>query len=211
MRTLVIGADRLGRTLARELLQAGDDVRILDASGERLARLPAELEGRSLHGSPLERETLFGALGGCDALAAVTRDDALNIVVALAARRELAVPLVVAVVGNPARAEALQGLGAQIVCPTTRTAREVQRTLERSEIESELDLGSDAAVFRAELPVRLAGRSLAELARPGVIVPLALERDGRILLAAPELRAEAGDILYAAASARDVVTELVRP
>jgi trk system potassium uptake protein TrkA len=211
MRALIVGAERLGRTLAHDLLAAGHDVRVLDASAERLRRLPATLDGRTLHGSPLQRETLAGALAGCDALAATSNDDALNLIVALAARRELGVPTALAVIGNPARASALAGLGVHVLCPTSRTARELHNTLVRSGVESELDLGGDVGVYRAELPGRLAGRTLAELHAPGELIPLAIEREGRTLLADPELVVQEGDVVHAAAAHRDLVTDLNRP
>ena len=211
MRALIVGADRLGRTLAHDLLAAGHDVRVLDASAERLHRLPAGLDGRTLLGSPLHRETLAGALAGCDALAVISSDDAQNLVVALAARRDLRVPIAVAVVGNAARAQALTGLGVHVVCPTARTAREVHNTLVRSGVESELDLSGDVAVYRAELPGRLTGRTLAELERPGELIPVALERSGRTLLADPQLRVQDGDVVHVAAAHRDLVTDLNRP
>ena len=118
-----------------------------------------------------DRETLAGALAGCDALAAVSPDDALNAVVALAARRELRVPLAIAVIGNPARAEALAGLGVHVVCPTARTARELHQTLVRSGVDSELLARTgEAGVYRADLPARLTGRALGELERPGELI-----------------------------------------
>jgi trk system potassium uptake protein len=211
VRALIVGAERLGRALAHDLLRAGHDVRVLDASEKRLARLPSALEGRTIHGSPLERDTLAGAVAGCDGLAAVSGDDALNAVVALAARRELNVPVAVAVVGNPARAEALAGFGAHVCCPTARTAHEVQLTLVRSGVESELDLGGEAGIYRAELPARLSGRTLSELQRPAELVAVALERDGHVLLAGPDLVLREGDVLHVAASHRSLVTDLTHP
>jgi trk system potassium uptake protein len=211
MRTLVAGAGRLGRTLAADLLRAGHDVRVLDARSTRLGRLPGVLEGRTIHGSALERDVLKGAVAGCDALAAVTGDDALNAIVGLAARRELRVPVAVAVIGNPARAEALAGLGIGVVCPTARTAHEIQLTLVRSGVESELELAGETAVYRAELPARLVGRAVAELERHGELVPVAVERDGRVLLASPDLQLREADVLHLAATHRDLVSDLVRP
>ena len=211
MRVLIVGAGRLGRTLAGNLLHGGHDVRILDACATRVARLPAALEGRAIHGSPLDRAVLEGALAGCDALAAVTDDDALNAVVGLAARRELHVPIAVVVIANPARAEALAGSEVRVVCPTARTAHELQLTLIRSGIESELELVGETAVYRAELPARLEGRSLAELERRGELVPVAVERAGRVLLATPDLELHAGDVLHVAATHRDLVSDLTRP
>jgi trk system potassium uptake protein len=211
MRFLVVGAGRLGRALAHDLLQGGHDVRVLDDTQERLGRLPADLGERAIHGSALEHVTLSAALAGCDGIATATRDDAFNAIVALAARSQMDVPVAVAVVGSPARAEALAGLGAQIVCPTLRTARELAMTLVRSDVESELQLGSGAGVYRAELPARLGGRKLAELERSGELVPVALERGGQVLLAGPGLAVEPGDILHAAAANRAVISDLSHP
>jgi trk system potassium uptake protein TrkA len=211
MRYLIVGAGRLGRTLAHDLLQAGHDVRVLDEAEDRLARLPATLRERAVAGSALERETLAAALEDCDGLATATRDDAFNVVLALAARHELGVPVAVAVVASPARAEALTGLGVQIVCPTVRTARELTMSLVRSDVESELQLGSGAGLYRAELPPRLDGRRLAELERAGELVPVALERGGRVLLAGPGLAVERGDILHVAAANRALISDLSHP
>jgi trk system potassium uptake protein TrkA len=211
MRFLIVGAGRLGRALAHDLLQAGYDIRILDEDDERLARLPDRIRDHAVPGSALERDALAAALSGCDGIATATRDDALNAVVALAARHELGIPLAVAVIGSPARAEALAGLGAQIVCPTVRTARQVTMALVRSDVESELQLGSGAGLYRAELPPRLRGRTLAELQRGGELVPVALERGGRLLLAGPGLAIEPGDILHAAAANRTLISDLSHP
>lgn len=211
MRVLIVGARRPGAQLAGDLLHDGHDVRILDADETLLERLPHALQGRALHGSPLERETLAGALAGCDALAVTTGDDALNAVVALAARRELHVPLAVALVVDPARAEGLSGLGAHVLCPTTRTVGELRRMLERSGIDSELRLGADAGVYRCDVPARLEGRALRELERPGRLLVVAVERGGRVLLAVPELVLCAGDVLHVAATDHDDVLDLTGP
>lgn len=211
MRILIVGAGRLGRVLAADLLHARHDVRVLDERVDELRRLPHDFDGRTAQGSPLDRAVLAGASDGCDAIACVSEDDNLNAVVALAARRELRVPLTLAVVANPRRAEALAGLGAQVVCPTTRTAHQLHMALVRSSIESELDLGGGAGVYRVEPPARLLGRALSELARGHELLPVAIERGSRVLLAAPDLMIEQGDVLHLAASHRDLLSELVRP
>ncbi len=211
MRVLIVGAQRLGRVLASDLVAGDHDVRILESSQERVAWLPEALSGRALHGSPLDRETLAGALAGCDALVALSPDDPLNAVVALAARHELHVPLAIAVIGSPARAEALAGLGVRVICPTTRTARELNQTLVRSGVESELLMDGEAGVYRADLPARLSGRTLGELERAGELIAIAVERDGRVLMAVPGLAVIEGDVLHIAAAHRHDVVDLVRP
>lgn len=211
MRGLIVGAGRLGRTLAEDLLRAGHDVRLLDGADPRATRLPAALEGCTIHGSPLQRDVLAGAVAGCDGLAAVTDDDAVNAVVALAARRELRVPMAIAVIGNRARAEALAGSGVRVVCPTARMAHELQLMLVGTGVESELELAGQTALYRFDVPARLGGRRLAELERRGELVPVAVERDGGVLLATPDLELSHGDVLHVAASHHDLVTDLTHP
>lgn len=211
MRILIVGADRLGRMLATDLLHSGHDVRVLDPRPELLRRLSHDFEGRTVHGYPLERSTLSGAVDGCDAIGCVSEDDNVNAVVALAARRELHVPLALAVVANPRRAEALTGLGAHMVCPTTRTAHALHLALVRSGVEAEIVLGGDLAVYRVEIPPRLAGRALAELGPQDDLLAVAVERRSQMLLAAPELVLQDGDVLHVAATRRDRVSELTRP
>lgn len=211
MRTLIVGAGRLGRRLAGDLLHDGHDVRILDPDRDVLAVLPEPLGSRVVHGSPLDRDALADALAGCDGLVAVGDDDPLNAVVALAARRELHVPLAAAVVGDPACAQALSGLGAHILCPTTHSARELHLTLVRSGIESEVLLGGDAGIYRADVPPRLSGRSVRELERHGELLVVAVERHGRVLLAVPELTVADGDVVHVAAVHREHISDLVGP
>lgn len=211
MRILIVGAERLGRVLATDLLHAGHDVRVLDGRGRLLVRLPHGFEGRTIQGDPLEQTVVAGAADGCDAIACVSEDDNLNAVVALAARRELRVPLALAVVANPHRAEALTGLGAQVFCPTTRTASELQLALIRSTVEAELMLGSRGGIYRVDVAPRLAGWTLSALGRPGQLVPVAVERRAEVLLAAPELVLEEGDTLHVAAIHHDLAAELARP
>jgi len=195
MRILIVGAERLGQLLATNLLHAGHDVQVLDP----------------VRADPLDRDTLIRAAEGCDALACVSDDDNLNAIVALAARRDLRLPLAVAAVANPRRADALTGLGAHIFCPTTRNAHALHLALIRSGVENELTLGSGVGVYRVELPPRLAGRSLSELERRGEVVAVAVERRSEVILAAPDLVLEKGDAVHLAASHRDLVSELTRP
>ena len=211
MRVVIVGAERLGRVLALDLLQAGHDVRLIEQRRELLEALPPGFEGRAIHGSPLRRATLADAVAGCDGLAAVSSDDCLNAVVALAAHQEFHVPSSIAVIGNARRAEALSGRGAYVICPTTRTARDVRLALDRSGVETEFLLGDDLAVYRTEVPPRLVGRTLAELQRPGELVLVALERAGHTLMAAPTISVAYGDVLHILARSRDDVADTVRP
>lgn len=193
MRVLITGTTPLARTLAGDLERDGHDVRTLEGD------------------EALAEAALTEAVAGRDAIVTAGRDDATNAVVALTARRELQVPLAIAVVSGSARAEALTGMGVRVVCPTTRTVRELHHALARSGIESELLPGGEVGLYRAEVPARLSGRTVAELDRPGRVLPVAVQRGGRVVLAAPGVALAHGDVLHVAALRRDDVDDLVGP
>lgn len=195
MRILIVGAELLARLLATDLLHGGHDVEVLDQRQR----------------DPLDEATLTAAADRCDTIACVSDDDNLNAIVALAARRELRLPLALAVVANPRRAQALTGLGAHIFCPTTRSSHALQLALIRSTVEAELTIGADVGLYRVTVPPRLAGRSLSALVRPGEVVVVAIERGSEVILAAADLVLEEGDTLHLAASHRDLVSELAKP
>jgi len=87
----------------------------------------------------------------------------------------------------------------------------LRHAVTRSGVESELPIDGEVGVYRAELPARLAGRTVSELERPGELLAIALERDGRVLLAVPRLAVAAGDVLHVAATDRNHVVDLTRP
>jgi Trk K+ transport system NAD-binding subunit len=120
------------------------------------------------------------------------------------------VPLALAVVANPRRAEALSGLGAHVVCPTTRAAHVLHLALVRSGVEVELVLG-ELALCRVEIPPRLSGRTVAELGVPGELLVVAVERGPEMLLASPDLALRDGDVLHVAATDHERVSALSGP
>jgi trk system potassium uptake protein TrkA len=129
MFVLIVGIGRVGSSVARTMLQEGHTVSCLDEDPESHARLEIGLEkswedlgGRYTVGTALEIEALEEAgIEQADAFVASTDGDNTNLVVAQIAKRRFEVPVVIARILDPYRAEWYESQGVHTICPT-RTA-----------------------------------------------------------------------------------------
>ena len=123
---VIVGAGRVGSSLARTLLREGHEVSCLDEDPESHARLEIGLErswedmgGQFTVGTALEIEALNAAgIDRADAFVAATDGDNTNIVIAQIAKRRFNVPTVVARVLDPYRAKWYEEHGVHTICPT---------------------------------------------------------------------------------------------
>ena len=126
MFVLIVGAGRVGSTLARRMLNEGHEVSCLDEDPEAHARLEIELErawedmgGQFTVGTALEIEALEAAgIERADVFVASTDGDNTNIVISQIAKRRFNVPTVIARVLDPYRAEWYERQGLHTICPT---------------------------------------------------------------------------------------------
>ena len=147
---LIVGAGRVGSSLARAMLRQGHEVSCLDEDPESLARLEIGLEkpwedmgGQFTVGTGLEIEALEAAgIDGADAFVAATDGDNTNIVISQIAKRHFSVPTVVARILDPYRAEWYEQQGLHTICPT-RVAIEM---LEREVLAAAAKAGGDGGV-----------------------------------------------------------------
>jgi trk system potassium uptake protein TrkA len=132
-----------------------------------------------------------------DALAATTDSDNVNIVVAVTAKETFKVPHVVARIYNPQAAEIYRREGIPTVTPTLWAANTMKTMLVTASLSATATLGSgEVESVRLEVPKGLAGRTVADLAKPGEIVVGALVRRGQALIPSAETKLELGDQLH---------------
>jgi trk system potassium uptake protein TrkA len=123
---VIVGAGRVGSSLARTMLRDGHEVSCLDEDPESHARLEVGLEGswedsggQFTVGTGLEIDALKAAgIERADAFVAATDGDNTNIVIAQIAQRRFSVPTVIARVLDPFRAEWYERQGVHTICPT---------------------------------------------------------------------------------------------
>ncbi len=101
MKVVIAGAGRLGAQIAHVLLAAGNEITLIDQDEVRLAEVTLTLQVRSMPGDACEPAILeeSGALNA-DLLISATGDDEDNLVISLLAKRQFAVPRVVARVND---------------------------------------------------------------------------------------------------------------
>ena len=126
MFVLIVGAGRVGSSLARRMLAEGHEVSCLDEDPESHARLEIGLDkpwedlgGHFTVGTALEVEALTAAgIERADVFVASTDGDNTNIVIAQMAKRRFGVPKVVARILDPYRAQWYSDQGLDTICPT---------------------------------------------------------------------------------------------
>ena len=123
---LVVGAGRVGSTVAKWALAEGHDVSVLDEDPLSHERLDNELDtsweeagGRFTVGTALEIDALTEAgITEADTVIVCTDGDNTNLVVAQIARRRYGIDGVIVRVLDPRRAAWYAEQGVQTICPT---------------------------------------------------------------------------------------------
>src|ERR687894_481163 len=126
MFVLVVGAGRVGSSVATAALRAGHTVSVLDEDPLSHERLDVELGrsweeagGRFTIGTALELDALVeSGIEQADVFIASTNGDNTNLVVSQLARLRFEVPKVIARILDPRRAAWYAEQGLHTVCPT---------------------------------------------------------------------------------------------
>jgi trk system potassium uptake protein len=101
MKIAIAGAGNVGRAIARELIEKGHLVLLMDRDPAAL-KMDSVPEAEWLLADACEIATLDNAhLSGCQVLVAATGDDKVNLVCSLLAKTEYGVPRVVARINHP--------------------------------------------------------------------------------------------------------------
>ena len=134
MNILIVGCGRVGRRLVHVLERLGHDVSVLDEDAANLALLN-ELEppfsGMAVAGVPIDGDVLRSAgIEACDAVAAVSEDDSLNLMAAQIAKSLFQREKVICRVSDP-HLQVLYHKAYELdtICPTVLTEQAVFRSL----------------------------------------------------------------------------------
>lgn len=200
MKIVVVGAGSVGRSIARELINNGHQVLIIDRDADqaRVATLPAAewVVADACEISTLEQVRL----DTYDHVVCSSGDDKVNLVVSFLARTEFGVPRTVARVNNP-RNEWLfndaWGVDVAVSTPRLMTAL-VEEAVVVGDVVSlfEFQQGNIQMVELTLPPTSpFVGRRVGDVPLPPDTVMTAVLRDGRPIAPAPDEAIEAGDEL----------------
>ena len=126
MFVLIVGAGRVGSSVARSALAAGHEVSVLDEDPLSHERLDSGMEtswedagGLFTVGHAIEADALEEAgIGRADIFIASTDGDNTNLTISQIAKRGYGVERVVARIMDPARASWYAEQGLETICPT---------------------------------------------------------------------------------------------
>ncbi|MFF5157663.1 potassium channel family protein [Streptomyces sp. NPDC000348] len=203
MKVIVVGCGRVGSTLAGLLAAEGHEVDVVDRRPRTARRLPDSPRIRFHEGNGYSRAVL-GAAGieHADAFVAVTSDDNSNIVGARTAKETYRVPIVLARVYDPRRADLYRDLGIPTIAGVRWTVQRIHRMLLHRDLSPELSFGNgETLLVRSDLPDYLAGRRLTEFDVDGEIRVVEVTRAGRSFIPAHSTPAHAGDLVTFAVAA----------
>ncbi len=130
MNILIIGCRKVGARLASILSEEGHTVAVVDRDPRSFEALDDAFDGYTVSGIPIDEDVLRSAgIESCDAVAAVTSDDNVNIMACQIAKEMFHVPKVITRMYDPEREELFADFGISTVCPTNLTVNAVKSAL----------------------------------------------------------------------------------
>jgi trk system potassium uptake protein TrkA len=142
MYMIVVGAGKVGLNLARELIDKGNELTIVENSARRYATVEEELEHRAQYGDGSELWVLERAgIERAEMVIAVTGDDEDNILICQVAREKYGVERVIARCNNPRNLQHFELLGVKpAVSATDLILRLIEHEVPRYGLLHLLDL-----------------------------------------------------------------------
>ncbi len=185
MNILIVGCRKVGARLAEVLSEQGHDISIVNKTDEGLELLPSDFNGFITTGVPIDQDVLRKAgIESCDAVAAVTPDDNVNIMVSELAKEVFKVPKVLVRIYDPKREEVFAQLGMRTICPTNLTVSAICSALNEDTKSKNMNLGVHTMTFTTMVaPKSMVGQHVSEIDFEDNEVLYAIERgEGNLIL-----------------------------
>ena len=201
MRVAIAGAGAVGRSIARELLENGHEVLLIDHSPKAI-KVDSVPRAEWLLADACEISSLDdAALQRCQVVIAATGDDKANLVVSLLAKTEYGVPRVVARVNHPDNEWLYnESWGVDVAVSTPRLLSAlVEEAVSVGDLVRLMTFGhSEASLVELTLAADapLAGQQVGSIEWPADSALVAILREGRVLVPQPEDPLQAGDELF---------------
>jgi len=198
MYAIVVGGGKVGLNLARELLNKGSEVTLIEQRRDRYSAIEAELEYVAQYGDGTELWVLERAgIQRADLLVAVTGDDEDNLLVCQIAREKYLVDRIIARVNNPRNKQYFDLLGIQpSVSATDLILRLIEHEVPQYGTVHLLDLpGEKLEIIEMEVVpgAPAAGSAVQDIAMPEGTLVISVLREGGGFVPKADTVIEAGD------------------
>jgi trk system potassium uptake protein TrkA len=198
MYAVVVGAGKVGWNLARELIQKGNELTLVESDRQRYATVEEELEHAVQFGDGSELWVLERAgIERADMVIAVTGDDEDNILICQVAREKYGVERVIARCNNPRNLQHFELLGVKpAVSATDLILRLIEHEVPRYGFLHLLDLPQERLeIIEVEVSpgAPAAGKRVRDLGIPDGSLVISILRDDSGFVPLADSVVEAGD------------------
>jgi trk system potassium uptake protein len=199
---IIIGAGKVGWNLARELIDKGNEITLIENERNRYLTVEQELEHNVQYGDASELWVLERAgISRADMVIAVTGDDEDNMLICQVAREKYLVEQIIARVNNPRNREHFELLNIKpYVSATDLILRLIEHEVPEYGLVHLLDLPEERLeIIEMELAAnsKVAGQTVGELNMPEGSLLISILREGEGFVPGPETVLEAGDEVLA--------------
>jgi len=217
MNILIIGAGRVGESVAESLVSEQNDITVVDTDPQRLRHLQDRLDLRTVAGNGIQPSVLQEAgAPDCDMLIACAAQDETNLVVCKVAKAVFNVPMTIARIRSPEfekGSELLASVGFavdHVICPEESVTSYVRKLIEYPEALQVLEFARglvSLVAVRAVAGGLLVAHNLAELPK---LVPqadmriVAIYRRDTSIPCDGNTRIEPGDEVFVLSATADV-------
>ena len=184
MYIIVVGGGKVGYYLAKELVEEGNEVLVIEQDAAKAERIAEELGDISLQGDGCEASIMeMAGFARADMVLAVTGDDEDNLVVCQVAKAKFNVPQTVARVNNPKNEDIFKKLGIDTtVSATTAILAQIEQELPTHSLIPLLTLkGGGLEIVEVKVPENSAavGKHISEILLPQQsLIALIVDEDG---------------------------------
>ncbi len=217
MNIIILGAGRVGESVAESLVSEQNDITVIDQDPVRLRLLEERLDLRGVVGNGIQPSVLREAgAKDADMLIACAAADESNLVVCKVAHDVFNVPTTIARLRSPEFKEGDELLGKngfsvdRVICPEESVTRYIHQLIEYPEALQVVQFSQGRAcliVVRAAVGGALVGRTIAEFRERlphAEMRVVALYRLDTEMEAAPETRILPGDEVFVLADTRQI-------
>jgi trk system potassium uptake protein len=198
MYILIVGAGKVGWNLARELVEKGNEITLIEADPRRYAVVEEEMEHAVHYGDGSELWVLERAgIERADMVIAVTGDDEDNILICQVAREKYGVERIISRCNNPRNLQHFDLLGIKpAVSATDLILRLIEHEVPKYGLVHLLDLPTERLeIIEVEVAPGspAAGRQVQDIGLPDGSLVISILRDGTGFVPLADSVVEAGD------------------
>jgi len=203
MYMIVVGGGKVGYYLAKELVEEGHEVLVLEQDRAKCERIDEELGDIALQGDGCEAATMdLAGFGRADMVLAVTGDDEDNLVSCQVAKAKFNVPRTVARINNPKNEEIFRRLGIDVtISATSAILAQIEQQLPTHPLIPLLTLkGGGLELVELKVPAEagVVGKRVADILLPQQsLIILTIDEGGVPTVPAPDTTIHADDEIVA--------------